>query len=130
MRCTQKLQSSLLQSERAVELLRSELQALSTHLSSVEERAQFAPPYFDALLSFMRSHCIQGRMKFGSAELHTAFVSCMAANRLAIQPPSQQDLRALLERLGFDYGQVYLNGGNTRGFRGLGLANALAKGGL
>ena len=124
------LQGSLLQSERAVELLQSELQALSAHLRSVEERAQCAPPYFDALQSFMRSNCIQGDdMKVGSAELHTAFVSCMAADRLVIQPPSQQDLRALLERLGFDYGQVYLNGGNTRGFRGLGLATALAKGG-
>ena len=67
-------------------------------------------------------------MKVGSAELHTAFVSCMAADRLAVHPPSQQDLRALLERLGFEYGQVYLNGGNTRGFRGLGLANVLTAG--
>ena len=123
------LQSSLIQSERAVELLRSELQTLTAHLSKVEKRAQCAPPSFDAWLSFMRSNCIQGDdMKVGSAELHTAFVSCMAANRLSIQPPSQQDLRILLERLGFDYGQLYLNGGNTRGFRGLGLATALGRG--
>ena len=30
-----------------------------------------------------------------------------------------KDLRALLEHLGFEYGQVYVNGGNARGFRGL-----------
>lgn len=80
--------------------------------------SQTAVEYFDAVLQFLGSQCIQGAdTRVSSSELHEAFVRYIGGS--GVQVPSQRDLRALLEHLGFEYGQVYVNGSNARGFRGL-----------
>ena len=62
----------------------------------------------------------------GSAELHAALLAFLEEQQQQqdagkAQPPSQRELRALLEHLGFQYRQTWTRGANVRGFRRLAL---------
>jgi hypothetical protein len=94
-------------------------------MSALKLRARCAPQFFDSLLCFLRSRCVEGEgQRVGAADLHAAFTAFMADDDsgLRVEPPSQRDLRALLEQLGFSYGLIYVRGTTSRGFRGLGLS--------
>ena len=61
--------------------------------------------------------------RVGSAELHEAFVAFLAQSpdTSCQQAPSHRELRSLLEtQLGLHYCQLYIDGANCRGFKGLG----------
>ncbi len=123
--CTH-LQNSLAQSDEMNEHMNSQLAAMSARLRTMESRARCAPPYFDALTQFLDSECARGAdRRVSSASLHAAFVDFMADAHS--EAPSQTDLRALLETLGFEYGQVNIDGGNARGFRGISLSRNAQK---
>ena len=97
-------------------------------LAVLRERAKFAPPWFDQLAAFLNTHCVRGPDKrVSSAEMHEGFVRFLSQCPQGPEPPTQRELRqALEEHSNFEYTQVYINGGNARGFRGLGLCPAPA----
>ena len=96
------------------------ISALEAELVVMQERAKCAPPCFDAVQFFLKHNCVLGiEERVGSAEFHAAFTSFIAHHQLDCEPPTQRELRALLETLGFHYDQVYIRGSNTRGFRGV-----------
>jgi hypothetical protein len=96
------------------------------HLSVLQMRARCAPPYFDALACFLKRCCVESDdQRVGCGDLHTAFTAFLAETCKDAEPPSQRDLRAVLEALGYEYGQVYIRSANTRGFSGLGLRPAV-----
>ncbi len=57
----------------------------------------------------------------GSAELHEAFVEYLARHHRDVAAPPQKALRELMENQGYQYEQLYINGANKRGFKGIGL---------
>ena len=98
-------------------------------LAVLRERAKFAPPWFDQLTAFLNMHCVRGPdVRVSSAEMHEAFARFLGESpHQGPEPPTQRELRqALEEHLNFEYTQVYINGGNARGFKGLGLCLAQA----
>jgi hypothetical protein len=97
-------------------------------LAVLRERAKFAPPWFDQLTAFLNTQCVRGPdERVTSAEMHEGFARFLAASPQGPEPPTQRELRqALEEHLNFEYTQVYINGGNARGFKGLGLCPAQA----
>jgi hypothetical protein len=119
------MQGKFLGSQNDLRMLGDTLTEMSARLRVLEMRAKCAPYYFDVLLTFLNARCVRGAQeRVSSKELHMAFSSYIVKKN--ISPPSQRDLRALLEQLGFEYGQVYVNK-NTRGFRGLGLLASMHK---
>jgi hypothetical protein len=120
------LQSQLIKSEHKVERLSKLIRDWGERLPLLQMRARCAPPYFDALACFLKRCCVESEdQRVGCAELHTAFTAFLAESCKDVEPPSQRDLRAVLEALGYEYGQVYIRSANTRGFRGLGLRPAV-----
>ena len=104
---------------------RRRIQELEGSLRLAEEHARCAPPWFRAWVEFSKDQCIQGDDKrVGSAELHEAFVTFLMARSLGERQgevPTHKMFRELLEHLGYIYDQVYVNGTNKRGFRGIAL---------
>ena len=99
---------------------RAKIGALEAELGVMQERAKCAPPCCDAAQLFLKHNCVLGvEERVGSAELHAAFTSYIAHHQLDCEPPTQRELRALFDTLGFHYDQVYLRGSNVRGFRGV-----------
>ncbi len=102
--------------------LKNALQKLESKLSSMQEVARCAPPYAQSVLCFLHLHCTQRPdLSVSTAKLYGAYLAFFQAHSSG-KPPQQKDFRALLEHLGFVYDQLYLNGANARGFRGLSLA--------
>ena len=95
-------------------------------LAVLRERSKLAPAWADQLGIFLNTRCVRRPdERVSSAEMHDAFVRFLAESPQGPEPPTQRELRqALEEHLGFEYSQVYINGGNARGFRGLGLCPA------
>ena len=129
------LKSDLHASKRRIE-------ELEGSLGLAEEHARCAPPWFGAWVDFLKQRCIQGNDKrVGSAELHEAFVAYLMAqssksplvalvgghqgNDLQGEVPTHKMFRELLEHLNYEYDQIYINGTNKRGFRGIALKPSL-----
>ena len=95
-------------------------------LAVLRERAKFAPPWFDQLTAFLNTRCVRGPdERVSSAEVHDAFARFLAASPRGPEPPTQRELRQVLEEnLNCFYTQVFVNGSNARGFKGLGLCLA------
>jgi hypothetical protein len=98
-------------------------------MHALEMRARCAPAWFDLLLQFLATRCITGEgLKTSSAELHAAFLEFMAhappEQTKHLLTPSQSDLRACMERIGFDYSQTYYRGANQRCLKGVQLKSA------
>ena len=111
-----------MESEHKVERHGKLVHDCGEQLSVLQLRARCAPPYIDALAQFLESNCVENEdQRVGCAELHTAFTAFLSETCKDAEHPSQRDLRAVLEALGYEYGQVYIRSANTRGFRGLGL---------
>jgi hypothetical protein len=109
--------------KKKTEALKEQLTTLAKEYDVAAKRSLCAPPYFDALHEFILSRCIQGEdERVSSEDFHHAFAVFLAspAHR-GTAHPCQRDLRSLMEKLKFEYTQVYVNGRNARGFRGLGL---------
>jgi hypothetical protein len=120
------LTQQAVQHREAIMQLQCRVDTLRQQMSMAELRCRCAPAYFDQLIEFMKVRCVTGsEMKVGSAELHQAFESFMKrAHRgqpgaAVIAAPTQRELRALMESLGFEYTQLYHNGANTRCLRGI-----------
>ena len=123
-----RLQQAMQAAGRQVQALQGAMHELQAQLDLARHSARGAPPYADAVISFLRCRCVQGDDSFfvGSAELHTALLAFLAEQQQQqdagkAQPPSQRELRALLEHLGFEYQQTWTRGANVRGFRRLAL---------
>ncbi len=102
--------------------LKEQLSTLALHYDIMAKRALCAPPFFDALHDFRITGCVQGEdERVSSEDFHQTFTAHLTANHPNIERPSQRDLTALMKRLGFNNEQVYVHGGNARGFHGLGL---------
>ena len=117
--------------------LRAEMSVLADSIKAGQQRlrvleayARCAPPYFHSLLQFIGEKCSQGPdLRVSSCDLHHAFVSYLEAHQspssaAAIQSPSQRELRALLEQLGFEYAQMQYKGSNARCFKGVALSGS------
>ena len=116
------LEESLVAAEMRNDEQSCRMQELEAENLGLQERAKCAPPFFENVAEFLRVRCIDGESeRVGTSELHAALAVFMKHHHRGTLPPSQRDLRALLEQLGFEYNQVYIAGCNTRGFRGLGL---------
>jgi hypothetical protein len=120
------LTQQAVQHREAIMQLQCRVDTLRQQMSMAELRSRCAPAYFDMLIEFMKVRCVTGMdMKVGSAELHQAFESFMnhaqrgQPGAAAIAAPTQRELRALMESLGFEYAQLYHNGANTRCLRGI-----------
>lgn len=121
------LQQAMQAAGRQVQALQGAMHELKAQLDLARHSARGAPPYADAVISFLRCRCVQGDDSFfvGSAELHAALLAFLAEQQQhdegKAQPPSQRELRALLEHLGFQYRQTWTRRANVRGFRQLAL---------
>ena len=106
---------------------RRRIEELEGSLRLAEEHARCAPPWFGGWVDFSKERCIQGDDKrVGSTELHEAFVAYLMAHSPVVggrqgEVPTHKMFRELLEHLGHEYDQVYVNGTNKRGFRGIAL---------
>ena len=101
------------------------MKAGQQRLCVLEAYARCAPPYFQSLLQFVGGRCSQGpELRVSSSDLHRAFVAYLEAQPTTstVQAPTQRELRALLEQLGFEYGQMQYKGSNARCFKGLALS--------
>jgi chromosome segregation ATPase len=120
-----RLQQAMQAAGRQVQALQGAMHELQAQL----DLARHSAPYADAVISFLRCRCVQGddSLFVGSAELHAALLAFLAEQQQQqqdegkAQPPSQRELRALLEHLGFQYRQTWTRGANVRGFRRLAL---------
>ena len=125
------LHAARIENARLQAILREQQEAAArreARLAVLRERAKFAPPWFDQLTAFRNTRCVRGPdERVSSAEVHDAFARFLAASSRGPEPPTQRELRQVLEEnLNFEYTQVYINGGNARGFKGLGLCPAQA----
>jgi hypothetical protein len=102
--------------------LRQQLSMMEAKHDLLAKRALCAPPYFDALHWFIVNRCVQHPdERVSSEDFHKAFVSHMMVNHPSTERPNQRDITALMKRLGLNNEQVYVHGGNARGFKGIGL---------
>ena len=99
---------------------KSKIMELEGLLEQTKEQARCAPAWFGAWLEFVRLRCVQGDDKrVGSMELHEAFIEFMRSHHPQGEAPTHKPFRELLEHLGYEYDQIYVNGSNKRGFRGV-----------
>lgn len=106
----------------------SKIKELEGRLRQAEGHARCAPSWSGALADFVHEKCVQGdSMKVGSAELHEAFLEFMRSSHPQIEAPVHKAFRELLEHLGYEYDQVYIEGTNKRGFRGISLHKPTAQ---
>lgn len=116
------LEQALQAAGRHAQTLQQTVQEVTSQLELSHRRAQAASPFFDSTISFLRSRCVQGEDKFvGCAELHQAMLEFLGEQPEQGPAPTQRQLRALLENLGFQYRQTWFQSKNTRGFRQLAL---------
>ena len=107
---------------------RDTIKELEGRLRQAEGHARCAPSWYGALADFVHEKCVQGdSMKVGSAELHEAFLTFMRSSHPQIEAPVHKAFRELLEHLGYEYDQVYIEGTNKRGFRGISLLKPTAQ---
>jgi hypothetical protein len=126
MACTT-LHRELAEAEDNIRHLNAQVASLETERNSVQILAKCAPVWFSAFVSFLNTECKQGPdLRVGSAQLHDTFCRFMSQHAKTVKPPTQRELTAQLVRLGFEYAQVYINGGNARGFRGFTVRQPLA----
>jgi hypothetical protein len=123
------LQSNLFELESQLHSEQNMAANLKKQLSKMEEechlmakRAICAPQYFDSLHEFITKNCVQHPdERVSSEDFHRAFTTHMTAIHSNMERPNQRDLTAVMKRLGLNNEQVYVHGGNARGFKGLGL---------
>ena len=107
---------------------KSRIKELEGHLRLAEEHARCAPSWFGAWAEFVQLHCVHGDdKKVGSTELHEAFLKLMRSSFPHIEAPAHKAFRELLQHLGYEYDQVYVDGTNKRGFRGITLLKPTAQ---
>jgi flagellin-specific chaperone FliS len=107
--------------------LKQQLSTIEAEHDLLAKRAICAPPYFDALHWFIVEKCVQHPdERVSSEEFHKAFDSHIMVNHPCMERPNQRDLTAMMKRLGLNNEQVYVHGGNARGFKGLGLLDTPA----
>lgn len=118
------LNQKLVQHKEAIMQLQSSKNTLCEQVKALQLRSKCAPKYFDLLIEFIKVKCVTGtQMKVGSAELHQAFEKFLShaqkSQQTTLVAPTQRELRALMETLGFEYAQVYHHGANTRCLKGI-----------
>jgi hypothetical protein len=124
--CTS-LHRELAKAESNARQLSAQIACLENERNSVQLLAKCAPAWFSAFVSFLDKECKQGPdLRVGSAQLPDTFCRFLHAHATTIQPPTQRELTAQLVRLGFNYAQVHIHGGNARGFRGFSIRQPLA----
>ena len=98
------------------------IEELEGRLRDAELAASCAPTWFLQFMEFTATKCSRGAsLRVGSAELHEAFVEYLARHH-RVAAPSHKALRELMENQGYLYEQLYINGANKRGFKGIGLS--------
>ncbi len=112
-----------LQQERKTSLaFQRQLSDLGREHKLMATRALCAPPFFDALHQFIESECVQHEdERVSNEDFYNAFSVFRSKFHPNLEPPGQRDLTALMKRLGMENDQVYFNGRNTRGFKGISL---------
>ena len=116
-------------------LLEDDLQASKRKIKELEGRLRLAevhaccaPSWSCALADFIQQKCVQGEEKrVGSTELHEAFLEFLRSRYPQDEAPAHKAFRELLEHLGYNYDQVYVDGTNKRGFRGISLFKPAAQ---
>lgn len=99
------------------------IEELEGRLRDAELAASCAPTWFLQFMEFTATKCSRGAsLRVGSAELHEAFVDYLARHHRDVAAPPHKALRELMENQGYLYEQLYINGANTRGFKGIGLS--------
>ena len=95
---------------------------LTQRLVEAEEAASCAPAWFRQLKTFETERCSKGdTCRVASTDLHEAFVDYLERHHREIAAPSHKEFRELMENQGYQYDQLYIDGTNKRGFRGIGL---------
>jgi hypothetical protein len=116
------LESQLHAEQKIAAHLKRQLSKMEEECQLMAKRAICAPPYFDSLHEFIMHKCVQhSDERVSSEDFHRAFTTHMIEIHPSMERPNQRDLTAMMKRLGLNNEQVYVHGGNARGFKGLGL---------
>ena len=97
------------------------IEELERSLKYAEQAASCAPLWFRQFKAFEVAKCSRGdNMRVGSTDLHNAFVAYLAQNHRDVAAPPHKAFRELVERE-YEYEQLFIDGTNKRGFRGISL---------
>ena len=106
---------------------KSRIKELEGRLRQAENQARCAPSWFGAYDEFVEQRCIVGEeQRVGSTDLHDSFLEFLRDSRHPEGEPTHKAFRELLQHLGYEYDQVYVDGTNKRGFRGISLLKPTA----
>jgi hypothetical protein len=107
---------------------KSRIKELEGRLRQAENQARCAPSWFGAYDEFVEQRCIVGEeQRVGSTDLHDSFLEFLRDSRHPEGEPTHKAFRELLQHLGYEYDQVYVDGINKRGFRGISLLKPTAQ---
>ena len=106
--------------------LQRRIDELERSLEETEQAASCAPLWFKSFKEFEITKCSKAEhLRVGSADLHDAFVEFLSRHHRDVVAPPHKEFRELMEKMGYEYEQLYIGGTNKRGFKGIGLSRSL-----